>query len=87
MISKEIPQGAALTVFGWVEMFQKNFLIIQSFRKGGYNADLSSPLALSEAPLSSPFCLFSLLSLHKLLSLGEDTITTTASVRDVDVCL
>lgn len=35
--------------------------------------------------LSSPFCLFSLLSLHKLLSHREDTIMITASARDVDV--
>lgn len=58
MLGKEIPQGTTQAAFGWLEMFQKSFLTIQSFRKRGYNADLSSPPVHSEAPSVSFLSLF-----------------------------
>lgn len=84
---KEIPQGTAVTAFGWLVMFQKSFLIIQSLREGGYRADVSSPLVHSEAPsLISSLPLFTLVSTQAAAPQG-DTIIITASVRHGDVCL
>lgn len=69
---KEIPQGTAPTGFGWLEMSWKSFLIIQSFRKGGYNAELSSPLVHSEAPsLISFLSLFTLVSAQAAVKQGR----------------
>lgn len=43
MLDEEILHETTLAAFGWLEMFPKNFLKIQSFIKGGCNTDLSSP--------------------------------------------
>lgn len=69
---KKIPQGTTPAAFGWLEMFQKRFLIIQPFRKGGYNADLCSPRVHREAPsLISFLSLFSAVSTQVTVPQGR----------------
>lgn len=41
-LDKEISHETNLAAFGWLEMFQKIFFKIQSFREGSYNTGLSS---------------------------------------------